>query len=71
MVDTYVSDAYAPRVCGFKSHLEHQNNILYSSLVKNKIICYNICRLFFRMAQEIERQFVVNTEHPDWQKIKA
>lgn len=23
------------------------------------------------MAQEIERQFVVNTEHPDWQKIKA
>lgn len=24
MVDMYVSDAYAPRACGFKSHLEHQ-----------------------------------------------
>lgn len=23
------------------------------------------------MAQEIERQFVVNTEHPDWQKIAS
>jgi hypothetical protein len=23
MVDTYVSDAYALWVCGFKSHLEH------------------------------------------------
>ena len=22
------------------------------------------------MAKEIERQFVVNTEHPDWVKIK-
>ena len=27
MVDTYVSDAYALRVCGFKSHLEHQKNL--------------------------------------------
>lgn len=26
MVDTYVSDAYAPRVCEFKSHPEHQKN---------------------------------------------
>ena len=26
MVDTYVSDAYALWVCGFKSHLEHQFN---------------------------------------------
>ncbi len=24
MVDTYVSDAYVLRTCGFKSHLEHQ-----------------------------------------------
>jgi len=23
------------------------------------------------MAKEIERQFVVNTEHPEWQKIKT
>jgi adenylate cyclase len=23
------------------------------------------------MAQEIERQYVVNTEHPDWQKVKT
>ncbi len=27
MVDTYVSDTYALRVCGFKSHLEHQKNL--------------------------------------------
>jgi CYTH domain-containing protein len=23
------------------------------------------------MAKEIERQFVVNTEHPEWKKIKT
>ena len=23
------------------------------------------------MPQEIERQYIVNTEHPDWEKVKA
>lgn len=29
MVDTYVSDAYALWVCGFKSHLEHQPDFVW------------------------------------------
>ena len=34
-------------------------------------LCYHEITLILYMAKEIERQYVINTEHPEWIKLKV